>query len=1102
VLIEGNSLQFCHKNIKMKRERDENETQQDKTTINDDEITQPPTKKQKTRSDSHCEFVSSQDIHHVLNGITPTVDDNDNTPVNTIIDEFMEEAFAMAKYMSEPTVNISQEHSKVLALYNKLLLDKNGEIHNSVCEEYELTNIKKKGLEIFTQQVEIANTVNDIYMNDGGTNIATEIVEPDYILHIPEAIKREGLDLEEVQNYRDNIDDYDSYWIDDGILDYKFWRNLYDEVEDEQDFVLSLDEIEEIERPIYIFESLPIEEYPILHQLDWNNITNDIVPYMQLVQLLVEIRPLSLKEIDNLGETEFTIHYIPDKIYYQYFNLLQIMTRELTKIKGTTPHNHFKTICNPICRAILDQFAIYSVDPPEVNDDSDNESDDESVESVDSSYSDVEEEEEQEREWTDDDGEYDSAFEWNSRNTDRIDYTIEDEQQEEYLIQRPSRVKVTRPVNADYKSIVDRWTHGLSEDSILKEQWIDTYFDDTGLIADSHPKDVPDTIDVKEQDPEDPSLTIDFLRIRRQAASIEETESSVVEQLFVLRDFIDSVIGEAIAAKKEQNSNEITADDIGAALATYEYNSRDGRLLHTKLGETMYENFPTSSIHPFDRTYYRLNNEKENCVVQTQSGERKVIEYAVYSEFPDKFGFIDSDSDSDESDSFCDSDEEFHSRQYGYGCDDPIDLSFTCEPVEVSSYSLGDDLLEHCAQLYNDESEYESSKIFNPYIIKWNGSVIVVNKALIQIRSPTLFEHLKQLESNHLVFDDTIVKNLNPEALYAFIQFLISGNRACVSDLPENQSKIVETIMGTFTISTENEKVVWNGGFVLSLPITTLIGKEKNDYSDIAITYSDKDDNKSTTLYLQKDILAARSKYFETMFQSRLTESTLSEIDLSDIAPSFLSFYSIIHFIYSDELISNVQKHITILIDCIHVADFFQVDQRMRELCELQLARKLSVSNVVQIMHVTGLYSTAQLYENCEVFIMDHLDEVLEMNDSIQEQEDNIKLSEFEIDYFDLITENASIESVVSQLEEAVRLLGHTDTMNVCMNERLRKYWINHYMLFILRNRYAIASECPEDLTKLTQMPSLDQTYGNMLESIDAMIPNYWTEQKTFHGFE
>lgn len=127
-------------------------------------------------------------------------------------------------------------------------------------------------------------------------------------------------------------------------------------------------------------------------------------------------------------------------------------------------------------------------------------------------------------------------------------------------------------------------------------------------------------------------------------------------------------------------------------------------------------------------------------------------------------------------------------------------------------------------------------------------------------------------------------------------------------------------------------------------------------------------------IYAHKCILVARSEYFFSMFSSSWTESS-SQLNLPLDAAIV---QNVIEYLYTDDC-SKVTKteDLELVCNVLVVADQFLLT-RLKQICECQLTRMLTLKNVAEMLQFSVYYMSEQLQQSTMQFICLNLPALLE----------------------------------------------------------------------------------------------------------------------------
>ena len=112
-----------------------------------------------------------------------------------------------------------------------------------------------------------------------------------------------------------------------------------------------------------------------------------------------------------------------------------------------------------------------------------------------------------------------------------------------------------------------------------------------------------------------------------------------------------------------------------------------------------------------------------------------------------------------------------------------------------------------------------------------------------------------------------------------------------------------------------------------------------------------------------KAILAARSKYFESMFSSDMVESSQSSIVMNDISAK--AFAQLLEFIYTGSLSDSSDLE---SVELLTLADRFMFDD-LKLACEVAISKTVGMSNAVELLSISHTYSAKELQKAAASFV-------------------------------------------------------------------------------------------------------------------------------------
>jgi len=127
-------------------------------------------------------------------------------------------------------------------------------------------------------------------------------------------------------------------------------------------------------------------------------------------------------------------------------------------------------------------------------------------------------------------------------------------------------------------------------------------------------------------------------------------------------------------------------------------------------------------------------------------------------------------------------------------------------------------------------------------------------------------------------------------------------------------------------------------------------------------------------IYAHKCILTSRSEYFYSMFRSSWTESC----SIINIPLPVLTVQTVVDYLYRDESAQvSRSEDIEFVSNILVVADQFLLT-RLKQICEGQLTKLLTLKNVAEILQFSFNYSAVQLQKSSMQFICLNLPALLE----------------------------------------------------------------------------------------------------------------------------
>jgi len=151
-----------------------------------------------------------------------------------------------------------------------------------------------------------------------------------------------------------------------------------------------------------------------------------------------------------------------------------------------------------------------------------------------------------------------------------------------------------------------------------------------------------------------------------------------------------------------------------------------------------------------------------------------------------------------------------------------------------------------------------------------------------------------------------------------------------------------------------------------SLARDFLAGLQSGEDTSVTLIAEDRQ------LPAHKEILALRSPVFRAMFAHWTQETARREISIPDLPASAVS--ELLRFIYTDSCSEGALE--TLGDQLLAAADKYQVE-RLRQLCEVELANSLSIENAAERLALAEMHAAEQLKEECVEFVARHAEEVM-----------------------------------------------------------------------------------------------------------------------------
>jgi len=139
----------------------------------------------------------------------------------------------------------------------------------------------------------------------------------------------------------------------------------------------------------------------------------------------------------------------------------------------------------------------------------------------------------------------------------------------------------------------------------------------------------------------------------------------------------------------------------------------------------------------------------------------------------------------------------------------------------------------------------------------------------------------------------------------------------------------------------------------------------KDLYTDVVFTVGDR------TINAHKNILASRSVYFKTLFQSGMKEALNNNVVVDDVSPD--AFSAVLKYLYSgDEVFVTPQLSFELLI----LSEKYFLPH-LKWLCENVLEEHVGVENVATLLMESELHECDKLFQTCLTFISNNHQEVI-----------------------------------------------------------------------------------------------------------------------------
>ncbi|XP_058803698.1 speckle-type POZ protein-like [Phymastichus coffea] len=119
-------------------------------------------------------------------------------------------------------------------------------------------------------------------------------------------------------------------------------------------------------------------------------------------------------------------------------------------------------------------------------------------------------------------------------------------------------------------------------------------------------------------------------------------------------------------------------------------------------------------------------------------------------------------------------------------------------------------------------------------------------------------------------------------------------------------------------------------------------------FSDVRLTVQNRE------IFAHKLVLSANSAVFAAMFQHKMLENEENIVKIDDISYNTLNV--LLHFIYTGECKLSED----IVIDLFKAADKYEL-MKLKNICEEELCRSISVNNVIALLQLADLHSAENL---------------------------------------------------------------------------------------------------------------------------------------------
>jgi hypothetical protein len=580
------------------------------------------------------------------------------------------------------------------------------------------------------------------------------------------------------------------------------------------------------------------------------------------------------------------------------------------------------------------------------------------------------------------------------------------------------------------RDVVDRWLHVDYERDIAVPV-IDQKWHDFVSLEDGYTNldcSEIETIDVRSQDQYEaiddtlpPSLHLDILRLARRAGIASTTPHAIAEMFLELREYIHDLLKQVIVQKVKDDDHVVTVDDITDATTFL-----DNHLQCTMFGIGEVEEEGGDNLP--DSTDLDVTNQVQNIQGEKEDYNIRAVEDVEWE--------CEGEEDIDE------------------------DLGFNCTIIPVPQRSLADDILT-CYRVGSNIPATDAE-----ITLKVDDSEVIALKSIIAVRCPTIMSHVisgqvdiqKLIESQKA--DAVMISN---KALEMYVRFLYTGNIDEIS-VDDNNTDLyaqIVQLVDYLPIVTENETNVLD-----CLTLSSLISD--HTYSDFVLKTND------TSFHLHRNIIGARSEYFAAMFTSNLADANTADFDVSDTISSPELLTLLMEYLYCNVVDLNVNQ----ATELIAVAKYYMLE-RLVAMCELVMARSLSMLNSETILRISLHFESTRLFEVAESFIVEHTEVLSDGSWSDAEKE-----------YFELLCEPINMSTVVSKLQHIIEQISAA-TLEKIFILRLERYWKPSCIHFIARhiNEMRYREEWNElgNITDLTEQG----TGATMLQVVENVVKRW-----------